>query len=151
MIYKIPFESQPRHNEPDVECGSIVLKKKDYRKLPILSSEIFDSNSSFSCGTFADQVRHPENTYSAIWVKNPNWKLEPTTPLSGGYLDDSIKWVFVCLDKKDDIWIAFTFCDYTTREDVYGSTVSVAFPSHGDVYRLDKKCLAIAHRFYPQL
>lgn len=149
-MFKIPFESQTRHNEIDVESGSIVLSKEDYLNLPVLSSEIFDAKTTYYRGDFFEQIRHPEKSYSAVFVKNPNWKLEPATPLSGGYMDDSIKWVFVCLDNNDDIWIAFTICDRATFEDAYGSTVRVSYPSHGDVYRLDAKCLAIAHRFYPK-
>lgn len=149
-MYKIPFDSQPKHGTPDTESNSIVLTKENFLNLPELhSADIFNENCEYCKGFFFEQVRHSEQSFPALWIYNKDWKLKDASPLSGGYLDDEIKWVFVCLDIKEDIWIAFEYYDRATLEDAYGSTVGVSFPSHGNIHRLDDNAKEILRRFYP--
>jgi len=147
-MYKITFESQPRQGEPDYENGSIVLTEEDYKKLPELSIDIFNEECKFSKGNFSEQIRNPNKSFPAIWISNDAWDLGEASDLSGGYIDSSIYWVFVCLDVAADIWIGFQFYDLTTVEDSFTATVGVSFPSHGEVYRLDSKCKEIVRQFY---
>ena len=136
-MYKIRFE-----------FNSINLTTKEYENLPELSPTVFNENCEFNKGLFVEKVRHPEESFPAIWITNDDWVLEDSSDSSGGYLDDTIKWVFVCLDVNADIWIAFKYYDAATVAEAYGSTVSVSFPCHGEVYRLDSKCKEIVRKFY---
>lgn len=148
-MYKITFHKQPRQGIPDTEFNSIELTKEQYLSLPELSSDIFDEKCDFEAGMFTDQVRHePENRFDALWIYNDDWKMLRAPEQSSDYLDDTICWVFVCIDEKEDFWIAFEFCDYATVEDAYCSTVSVTYPSHGPIYRLGEDCMAIVHHYF---
>lgn len=150
-MFKMHFEAQTRHNSPDYEFGSIELTKEEYFKLPVLSAEIFkDEKCRFHSGDMADQVRRPENRYPAIHISHPDWKLAPASENSGGYLDDSISWSFICVEPDEDLWIGFESWDSTTLEDVYGSTVDVSYPGHGPTHRLGEDCMEIVHRYYPK-
>lgn len=150
-MYKITFEAQPRQGTPDYEYNSIVLTKADYENLPELSADIFDEKCEFSKGIFSEKVRVPRISFSAIWISRDNWELEKPSDieLTGGYIDSTFWWVFVCLDTKDNIWVAFKYYDLATVEDAYCATVGVAFPEHEEVYRLDEKCKEIVRKFYP--
>ena len=149
-MYRITFEAQPRQGTPDYETNSIVLTQAEYENLPVLSANIFDEKCEFSKGTFSEQVRAPVHTFPAVWISNDSWELEEphNSDLTGGYMDSTFWWVFVCLDSKENIWIAFKYYDLATLEDSYCATVGVAFPDHSEIYRLDKKCTEIVRQFY---
>lgn len=149
-MYKITFEAQPRQGTPDYESNSIVLTKADYEKLPELSADIFDEKCKFLKGIFSEKVRMPTHCFSAVWISRDNWELEEpaNAELTGGYIHSIFQWVFVCLDAKENIWIAFKYYDLATIEDCFGATVGVAFPEHDEVYRLDEKCKEIVRKFY---
>ena len=140
-MYKITFHNQTRHNEPDTEFGSIIVN--DLNVLPVLSGKLFDENCSFHKGWFAEKVRHPEISFPALWIHNPNWKFNESW-----MLDDRYSWVFVCLDEEKDVWIAFKYYDAASLGDAYGSTVSVSWPSHDTVYRLGDKCKELLNKYY---
>ena len=147
-MYKITFEEQPRHGEPDYEGPTITLTEEQYQHLPELSADIFNEKCEFSKGLFYEQVRRPTQSFPAVWISSDEWKLDEATEGSGGYMDDSIKWVFVCLDIDNDIWIAFEYYNLATVAEAYGSTVGVSLPCHGDLYRLDSSCKDIVLKFY---
>ena len=150
-MFKMHFEAQTRHNQPDYESGSIVLTRERYNQLPVLSAEIFkDERCTFHAGNLSEQTRHPEKKFPSINISHPDWRLEPASENSGGYLDDSISWKFLCVEPNEDLWIAFELWDSTTLGDVYFSTVDVSYPGHGPLYRLDEECMEIVHRYYPK-
>ena len=149
-MYKITFDNQPRHDIPDEEYNSIVVTDESYKKLPKLSLTNFDDACKFSKGEFCDQIRHePEHRYPALWISNPGWKLEKSPGQSMDYIDDTIYWVFVCLNVKANMWIAFQYYDAASWDDAYGSTVGVSYPRHGPVYRLTKEHMKIVRKFFP--
>ena len=147
-MYKITFEAQPMQGSPDYESGSIALTKEQYENLPYLSGDIFDEDCEIHSVSFREPTRHSNRFFPAIRISNDAWELDGASALSGGYMDPKIFWFFVCLDEKEDIWIAFEYYDLATLEDTYTSTVSVSFPTHGDVYRLDEICKEIVRKFY---
>lgn len=147
-MYKITFYEQPRHGEPDYETGTITLTQAEYHDLPELSASIFNEKCEFKKGQFYEQVRRPTQSFPAVWIANDEWKLDKPDKSSSGYLNDSIKWVFVCLDIDNDIWIAFKYYNLATVTESYGSTVGVSSPCHGDLYRLDPSCKDIVNKFY---
>jgi len=144
-MYKITFEDQPRHNEPDVEFDSIVLSLEQYQMLPELPPDIFNEKCEFHKGEFYEKVRNPKQSFPAIWIYNEDWKLKEEDDM---YMSNIVRWVFVCLDIEKDIWIAFTCYDLATWGDAYGSTVGVAYPRHGDVYCLDAKAKEIVNKYF---
>ena len=148
MLYEIKFSYQSRDGYPDTEGDSIRLTAEQYPKLPELSAKTFDSGCIFAKREFTEQVRHPEKTFRAIWISNDQWTVEPLDSSSDWYVYDEFYWVFVCLDILQDIWIAFTYHDAVTADDEYCSTVSVSYPTHGEIYRLDEGCKAIVRKFY---
>lgn len=147
-MYKITFHDQPRQGEEDYESGSITLTQEQYQNLPELSTDIFNEKCKFKKGSFSEKVRYPEVSFPAVWITNDDWHLGDAGDGTGGYLDDKFQWVFVCLDMEADIWIAFKFWDCATVAEAYCATVSVSFPCHGKLYRLDSKCKEIVQRFY---
>lgn len=148
-MYKIIFHDQPRQDMPDEEYNSIVVTDESYSELPVLDSMHFTTDCTFYKGKFSDQVRHePENTFSALWIYNDEWKLE-TSPGDSGFIDSKINWVFVCLNEATDMWIAFEFYDIASWGDAYGSTVGVSYPRHGTVYRLSEEHMEIVRNYYP--
>lgn len=150
-MYKITFEKQPRHGELDVEYDSIILTDEQYHTLPTFpTAEKFDNNCKFNSGRFYEQVRHDHDvSWPAIWISHPNWVLPNNASEAGGYLYDKIRYIFACIDEEKDYWIAFDYYDLATVEEAYGSTVGVAFPRHGTVYRLDADAFKIVRDFYP--
>ena len=138
-MYKLRFDFQYRHDCPDEEVNSIVLTDETYAALPVLNfEETFDDESVFQYVPFAEQVRHVAKAFPAICVMNNKWRMEDDS-----YLDREVRWHFVCLDKAKGIWIAFKCWDAATDAEAYGSTVKVSLPCHGEVYRLDEKCMEV--------
>ena len=141
-MYTIRFCDQTRQNTKDSERNSIILCEDQINSLPILSLETFTDKTKlngpcqFITGTFYEKVRNPKAHFPAIWIRNDAWQLED----SDFYLDKHIRWVLICLDSKKDIWIAFEYYDIATADDVYGSSVNVSFPRHGEIYRLNDAC-----------
>lgn len=148
-MYKIRFDFQTESGIPDSESCSIVLTKEQYAALPELSIDQFDENCGFSQQDFYEQVRHPNVSFPALWASNPAWQLEQPEEFERQYSNPKYKWVFVCLDATEDIWIAFKYWDAATNEEVMSSsTVGVASPWHGDVYRLDDMSIQIVKLFF---
>lgn len=144
MVYEIKFSNQTRENMPDTESYTIRLTKEQYLKLPELSIGNMGNKCQFYKEDFPEQIRNPKKTFPALWLCNPGWRLkEPEN-----YLNPEVKLVFVCLDMKNDIWIAFPYFDLATVEDAYGSTVSVSCPAHAEVYRLDDEFIRFVKRFF---
>jgi len=121
---------------------------KGYQALPELSAEISNEKCEFCKGQFYEQIRHPTKSFPAVWITNDEWKLDDADKASGAYMNDSIKWIFVCLDINNSIWIAFKYYNLATVAESYGSTVNVSSPCHGDVYRLYSSCMEIVRKFY---
>jgi len=142
-MYKIMFESQPRHDEPDVERDSIELTKEEYAKLPKLAFKTFDRDCTFTPVMFSERVRHPQIEYPAVRVYNPNWQIDDEN-----LIHKEFYWFFVCLDIEEDVWIAFKTWDEAYWCDAYGSTVGISEPRHGRIYRLDDGCKKVCKRFY---
>lgn len=140
MIYEIKFSEQSRHNTYDSDSVSIRLTLEQYESLPELSIETFNSKCKFEVKLFSEQVRHPSKYFPAIWISNDDWKLTDVAEIPDSYINNNIYWMFVCIDSVKDLWIAFTYYDLATVSESFASTVSVSFPSHGDVYKLDKRC-----------
>lgn len=149
MLYEINFSQQSRHGLPDYAGNSIAITNEQYEKLPELSiGTVGNDKSKFYKKDFPEQVRHPEKYFPAIWISNDDWKVKPLENPSDWYVHANFYWVFVCLDVTENIWIAFTYHDAVTVDDAYCSTVSVSYPTHGDLYRLDDGCKELVKRFY---
>ena len=141
-MYKVRFDFQYRDGYPDEEHDSIVLTDETYAALPVLSyDETFDAACVFLNVPFAEQVRHIQKVFPGICVMNNKWHHEDET-----LVNRAIVWRFVCLDKAKEMWIAFKYWDATPISEAYGSTVNVKFPCHGEVYRLDEKCMAVVDK-----
>lgn len=149
-MYKIAFDNQPRHGEPDTEGNSIILSQEKYEELPV-----FHGPNNFNAkdivikkGRFSEQIRHPQKSFPSISFST-NLKLNSENIIEeGGYVNDSISLIFVCIDEEKDFWISFNFYDLTTIEDTYGSTVSVSFPNHGPVYRVDEETKQAMRKYF---
>jgi len=148
-MYKIRFDCQTEAGIEDYESCSIVLTKEQYEALPEISVDKFDENCGFLQKNFQEQVRHPHASFPALWASNPNWVLEQPEEFEHQYNNPKYNWVFVCLDVAEDIWIAFKYWNAATNEEVMSSSaVGVAYPWHGDVYRLDKESIQIVKLFF---
>ena len=148
MLYEIKFSAQSRHGLPDTDGDSIVLTTEQYLTLPELSIEMFDEQCEFVKRKFSEQVRHPEKSFPSIWITHPDWKVEAIEDSENCYLHDNFNWIFVCIDVAEDIWIGFKYHDAVTIDDACGSTVSVSYPTHGEIYRLDEGCKELVRKFY---
>lgn len=149
-MYKITFDNQPRHGEPDTEGNSIVLSQEKYEDLPVYHDpNIFNTNDIvIKKGRFLEQVRHPEKSFPSVSFST-DLKLHSGNVIEeGGYADDSITLIFVCIDEEKDFWIAFNFYDLATLEDAYGSTVSVSFPNHDTVCRIDEETKQAMRKYF---
>lgn len=148
MLYEIEFSNQSRDGYPDTDGDSIRITTDQYHKLPELSFETFDEQCNFARKNFSEQVRHAEKSFPAIWISNNSWEVPPLDDTSDRYVHSNFYWVFVCLDVAADIWIAFTYHDAATVDDSYCSNVSVCYPTHGELYRLDAGCKELVRKFY---
>ena len=148
MLYAINFAQQSRHGMPDVDGDSIQLTKEQYLVLPELSHEMFDEQCEFAKKKFSEQVRSPEKSFPAVWITNPEWKVDPPQDSQNIYVHKEFCWVFVCIDVAENLWIAFQYHDAVTIDDACCSTVSVSNPTHGEVYRLDEGCKELVRKFY---
>ena len=138
-MYKIRFDFQYRDGYPDAEHDSIVLTDEMYAALPVLSyDETFDDECVFLYCGFAEQVRHATKVFPGICVMNNKWLQEEKQ-----LMKREITWRFVCLDKAKRMWIGFRYWDAASIAEAYGSTVDVKLPCHGELYRLDEKCMEI--------
>ena len=138
-MYKIRFDYQTESGIPDRESCSIVLTKEQYDALPEMSVNELGSPLTLIKEDFPEQVRNPHKFFPAIWFSNPAWQLNQPANFECQYANPEYKWVFVCLDIDEDIWIAFKYWDATTNEEMMSSsTVGVTTPWHGYLYRLDE-------------
>lgn len=136
-MYNIRFDCQTEAGIPDYESCSIVLSKEQYEALPELPINTFDENCTFFMREFKEPTRNPSKSFPAIWVSNPNWQLEQPESFEEQYNEPEYNWVLVCIDTQKNFWIAFKFWNAATNAEVMDySSVGVAYPWHGDVYRL---------------
>lgn len=121
--------------DPDIDL-SISVNYQDYLKFPILKTEDL-GQCIIEKSTFNEIYRGHSNDISSIH----------TALIIKTKENDEMPWNIVWLE-KEFLWIAFRYSNIVDSSEAYGSTVEVADPNRGEIYRINDYVAELLRQAY---